>query len=110
SVIALVALVVGLLTLYSMVKIWNEAFWKAPTESHRKLESTWQQMPAGRRWMMLLPIIGLAAITLTIGLNVEPFLEYSIRAGDQLSNPVAYMNAVLGDSIESSMESVGSKS
>src|SRR5690606_32542691 len=27
--LAIVALVVGLLTLYSMVKIWNEAFWKA---------------------------------------------------------------------------------
>lgn len=110
STIALVALVVGLLTLYSMIKIWNEAFWKAPADTHRPLESAWQQMSAGRRWMMLLPIVSLAAITLTIGLNVEPFLEYSIRAGDQLSNPVAYINAVLGETIEASMESVESKS
>jgi multicomponent Na+:H+ antiporter subunit E len=30
-----VALLVGLLTLYSMVKIWNEVFWKAPTHHMR---------------------------------------------------------------------------
>ena len=51
-------------------------------------------MPAAQRWSMLLPIIGLASITLTIGLCTEPFLKYSIRAADQLLRPVAYMDAV----------------
>src|SRR5690606_11163709 len=29
-VIVVIALIVGLLTLFSMMKIWNEAFWKMP--------------------------------------------------------------------------------
>jgi len=101
SLIALAALVVGLLTLYSMVKIWNEAFWKSPSKAAQPLDSTWRRMPAARRWIMLLPVIGLAAVTLAIGLYTEPFLEYSIRAGNQLSHPTAYIEAVLGESTES---------
>jgi multicomponent Na+:H+ antiporter subunit D len=98
AAIAATALVVGLLTLYSMVKIWNEAFWKSPSEASQQADSTWRRLPAAQRWSMLLPIIGLASITLTIGLCTEPFLKYSIRAADQLLKPVAYMHAVSGQS------------
>lgn len=99
-IIASVALVVGILTLYSMIKIWNEAFWKLPPKEKGKepSESAWRRMSASRRWAMLFPVTALAALTLTIGLYTEPFLEYSIRAGGQLSDPSIYINAVLGDS------------
>ncbi len=43
--LAVVALVVGLLTLYSMLKIWNEAFWKAPPDASGDPQRRWQ---AGR--------------------------------------------------------------
>jgi multicomponent Na+:H+ antiporter subunit D len=98
AAIAATALLVGLLTLYSMVKIWNEAFWKSSSDASQQADSRWRQMPAAQRWSMLLPITGLASITLCIGLYTEPFLEYSIRAADQLLNRAAYMDAVLGDS------------
>ncbi len=93
--IVLVALIVSLLTLYSMLKIWNEAFWKAPSDISQCSNSTWQRMPATRRWGMLLPIVGLTVISLGMGLCADPFLEYSIRVGDQLSNPNAYIQTVL---------------
>lgn len=96
--IAAFALAVGLLTLYSMAKIWNEAFWKAPPGESATDVSEWRRMSTFRRVGMLLPVAALAAITLTIGLYTEPFVEYSIRAADQLLAPDAYMNAVLGSS------------
>src|SRR5690606_25090316 len=38
--LAATALMVGVLTLYSMLKIWNEAFWKTPVISAPAPEST----------------------------------------------------------------------
>lgn len=93
-----VALAVGLLTLYSMVKIWNEAFWKAPTALSRDAAAQWRAAPR-LRWTMLLPIAALAAITLAIGLAAEPFIDYSLRAAAQLLAPTAYIEAVLGQEV-----------
>ena len=95
-VVAAVALLVGLLTLYSMVKIWNEAFWKDVPEEAAVATDTWRD---NRAWQlaMLPPIAALAAITVTIGLAAEPFVEFSLRAAHQLLEPTAYIEAVLGD-------------
>lgn len=84
------ALVVGLLTLYSMIKIWNEAFWKAEPLPLRKVQ--WRP---GERVAMYLPIVSLALITLTIGLYTEPFARLSIDAANQLLDREAYIMAVL---------------
>ena len=91
--LAATGLAVGLLTLYSMVKIWNEAFWKAAPEMSVAAERRWTSEPGTRR-LMLAPIAALAAITLTIGLWAEPFVDYSLRAGEQLLDKSAYINAV----------------
>ncbi|WP_439587429.1 Na+/H+ antiporter subunit D [Hydrogenophaga sp.] len=98
SVLAGVALAVGVLTLYSMVKIWNEAFWKAPAANSAQASAAWRAAPR-TRWAMLLPVVGLAAITLTIGLATEPFIEFSLRAADQLLVPHGYIEAVLGQEV-----------
>ncbi len=85
-----VALVVGLLTLFSMVKIWNEAFWKAepvPVEPAR-----WSR---GQQVATYAPIVVLALVTIVIGLHTEPFAEISVAAADQLLNRDAYISAVL---------------
>ncbi len=96
GLVAAVALIVGLLTLYSMVKIWNEAFWKAAPEGGAGAADRWRgNRPA--RLAMLPPIAALGAITVTIGLAAEPFVEFSLRAANQLLEPTAYIEAVLGD-------------
>jgi multicomponent Na+:H+ antiporter subunit D len=87
-------LVVGLLTLYSMVKIWNEAFWKAAPASGARALNAWRA-DRTTRLIMLLPIVTLAGITLTIGLLAEPFVDYSMRAAEQLLDKSVYVNAVL---------------
>lgn len=94
--LAVVALVVGVLTLYSMLKIWNEAFWKAPGERSLQAAGHWRR-DRRTRLTMLAPVAALAAVTLTIGLWSEPFVDFSLRAAGQMLGHEAYVQAVLGD-------------
>ncbi|GMV43720.1 MAG: cation:proton antiporter [Myxococcales bacterium] len=92
--IVAVALAVGLLTLYSMVKIWNEAFWKpAPVAGVAGAPPGPPSAPVGP---LLLPIGALAAITVLVGLWAQPFVELSGRAAAELMDPARYIAAVLG--------------
>lgn len=86
------ALGVSLLTLFSMLKLWSEAFWKrAPgTATAGGGEATLRL----RGW--LIPIVFLAAITVILGIGAGPAFTLALRAGEQLMNPTAYIQAVLG--------------
>jgi len=93
-VIVAVALLVGLLTLYSMTKIWNEGFLK-----ERPAAGSAPGPVTRWEWLWLLaPILGLAALTLTLGLATEPFFVLAKRAAEQLLNPAEYVRAVMGAS------------
>jgi len=92
--LALVALAVGLLTLVSMTKIWQEAFWKpnpsAPETEKRKAF----QKPGLAIWA---PIAALALLTLLIGFASGPVFALAMRAAEQLLDPQAYIQAVMGE-------------
>jgi multicomponent Na+:H+ antiporter subunit D len=87
---AVLAAVVGLLTVFSMIKIWSEAFWKpAPADTqnpHQKHLPTW----------MMAPVLALALITVLLGLFMEPVIQYAAVAAGQLMDPRAYVGVVLG--------------
>ena len=83
------ALAVGLLTLYSMVKIWNEAFWKARTAADAPED---KRAPV----TMVLPAVALAACTVLIGIFPGVFFSFAERAANQLIEPAGYIEAVLG--------------
>lgn len=87
--LAAVGLFVGLLTVFSMSKIWIEAFWKSPPLQRTNPRS----VPA----VMLAPIAMLGLLTLWIGLQPEAFVLYANAAGDALLNPQAYVGAVFED-------------
>ncbi len=98
--VAVLAAAVGLLTVLSMVKIWNEAFWKpSPGEAAVVLARSAGESPgAGRSispWL-LAPVLVLALATVVLGLSMEPVLRYALTAAAQLLEPQAYVNAVLG--------------
>ncbi|MEO0999827.1 MAG: proton-conducting transporter membrane subunit, partial [Pseudomonadota bacterium] len=93
-VIAAVALLVGLLTIYSMTKIWAEAFWKAHPEGREPVLSS---IPNFERRAMLLPIGALATLTIIIGFFPEPFVAFAEAAAAELLDPSAYIAAVLGE-------------
>jgi multicomponent Na+:H+ antiporter subunit D len=89
--IVAVALLTGILTLFSMVKIWSEAFWKAPP-------ATLPGPPrvAGPLWVLYIPIAGMAALTVFIGVWAQPIYELALVAAEQLLDSSRYVDAVLG--------------
>ncbi|MCL4806656.1 MAG: Na+/H+ antiporter subunit D, partial [Thermoanaerobaculia bacterium] len=90
--IVAVALAVGLLTLFSMTKIWAEAFWKpAPAGAGETAALT-----AGERASLLGPILSLGAITVAIGLGAAVLFRFADGAAVQLLDPDLYIRAVLG--------------
>jgi multicomponent Na+:H+ antiporter subunit D len=102
--IVAVALVVSLLTLFSMMKIWNEAFWK-PAPETSAAHASLGRAPA-RLYAWLLPIAGLAVLTLAIGIGAGPVFDYALRTGEQLMAPAQYVRAVLGPEAALAMEAL----
>ena len=73
------ALSVGLLTLYSMVKIWSSVFWKAvPSDKEQKI----REYPLA--FSMFLPVLMLATMTIFIGLGGEYLFQIAERSAEQL--------------------------
>lgn len=84
---AALALAVGLLTLYSMTKIWAEAFWKPAPDA----------APAGPvPAAMVAPALVLAGLLVLMGLWIAPFHAVAMATAAQLLDPAAYVAAVLG--------------
>lgn len=83
-----VAIAVGLFTLFSMIKIWNEAYWKKEPDG----------MPAHARVspsaMFASALLVLAVIML--GVFVGPVMAITQEAAVQLTDPFIYIRAVLG--------------
>jgi multicomponent Na+:H+ antiporter subunit D len=89
--LAAVALVVGLLTLFSMSKIWMEAFWKeAPIK---------RTVPRKVPVALIVPIVLLAGVTITIGLFAQPFVTFAESAAAVLVDPSKYIAAVLDTTV-----------
>ncbi len=86
--IVAVALVVSLLTFYSMIKIWNEVFWKKPPEIQQPVS------PFRMRWMMGSTAL-LAALVVLIGVLVEPVTQLSRHIAEGITSPATYIDTVL---------------
>lgn len=93
SLLAAVALAVGLLTLFSMTKIWGEAFWKPAHEGHAPEP---RKVPVRDRFLLLAPIAALAVLTLSLGCFPGYFFGFAETAAAQLLEPQRYIDAVLG--------------
>jgi multicomponent Na+:H+ antiporter subunit D len=101
--IVLVALGVSLLTLYSMLKIWNAAFWKplpdvpGPTSSGAALVTAEQVASTRLAVAMLAPIVFLVACTIGLTVAAGPVFDLVDAAAVQLLHPADYVEAVLGN-------------
>ncbi len=90
------ALLVGLLTVFSMSKIWNEVFWKkADNEINEQNEIEQQEITKQVKYLYCIPIAILTVLSLIIGFIAEPFYQLAVEAADQLLEPDAYIRAVL---------------
>jgi multicomponent Na+:H+ antiporter subunit D len=89
------SLFVGLLTLFSMSKIWTQVFWKNdPNENSDR--DDFKSLPIRKKYLLFAPMIYLAGITLFISFGVDYVFEFATLAAEQLKEPSIYINAVLG--------------
>lgn len=86
-IIAAVALAVGLLTLFSMMKIFIYAFWGE--QKHTEEQANFK---VGK---LLFPIVPLVALTIVLGFAAEPIFQYSLQVADQILDPTIYIESVL---------------
>ncbi|MDE5413834.1 Na+/H+ antiporter subunit D [Alkalihalobacterium chitinilyticum] len=86
-IIVTVALVVGLLTLFSMMKIFIYAFW-----GEQKMTEKQAKQKVGK---LILPIVPLVILTIVLGFFAEPIFSYSLEVAEELLNPSIYINSVL---------------
>jgi multicomponent Na+:H+ antiporter subunit D len=97
-----VALAVSLLTLYSMLKIWNGAFWKPlPTDlepfGDGAAEVTPERVASTRMaLMMVVPIVFLVGCSVALAVAAGPAFDLVEAAAVQLMEPAGYIEAVLG--------------
>ena len=86
-VIAAIALATSLLTMLSMARVWEEAFWKPAAAN---------PLQARLSAAIVAPIIWLVCLTLGITVAAGPVYGLSMRAATQLLDANGYMRAVLG--------------
>ncbi len=81
--------IAGILTLYSMLKIWMAAFWRdAPDDHPVRLHD--------RRWIgMTAVIIGFCILSLGIGFGAEFVARVSLAAAEMAMDQESYIRAVL---------------
>ena len=86
------AIVVGLLTLFSMTKVWSGAFWGI-AESAPALE----EGPTNGGPPLMLFATGITvALSIAYVVFAGPIFELAERAGSDLMDPTVYLDAVLG--------------
>jgi multicomponent Na+:H+ antiporter subunit D len=87
-VVAAVAVLVGILTLYSMIKIWREAFWKSvPAEDGPSRRG---KAPP----VLVLGCILLSLWSVALGMGAGPFFEFTSQAATQLLDMTRYNEAI----------------
>ncbi len=87
------SLAVGLLTLYSMTKIWSGVFW-----GERETEPPVKPRPHGRAgapWAMLVGTGLLVAASIAVSAWAGLLYDVAERAADDLLEPAGYVEAVL---------------
>lgn len=89
---AAVILFVGLLTIWSICKIWLEGFLTAHADGEAK---ALHQM-GNDRFVLMGPIVGLMVLLILMGLMPNYFIGLAQTASDQLLNPDLYVDTVLG--------------
>ncbi|MFW5653627.1 MAG: proton-conducting transporter membrane subunit, partial [Planctomycetota bacterium] len=111
------ALAVSVLTLFSMIKIWLEVFWKdrpepevvsgepgkatVPDADAAAAAAIAQPLPKllERRTgegVLLGVIVAVNIVIIAIGFAAGPIFDYTLAAAEQLVHPVVYLETVLG--------------
>ena len=88
-IITTIAILTSMLTLYSMIKIWNEAFLKKQPDNKK----TNQGMKL--KFVDMLPSVLLGLASIGLGLFAAQFFDLAFQAANQLLHPENYIRTVL---------------
>jgi len=88
-----VALAVSVLTLFVMMRIWSEVFWR-PALAGGTDERLAVRSSRGSAIGATLALVALAAL---LGIGAEPVFVMTLRAAEELLDPGAYIIGVLGE-------------
>lgn len=88
--ITIVALLVSIITLFSMIKIWNEAAWKPALQT-----SDMEKVNGKVNPIAFSASIAITVLTLSLGLTVVWTFDYFTEAARQLLDNQSYIDAVL---------------
>jgi multicomponent Na+:H+ antiporter subunit D len=97
----IVAIAIGtsVLTLFSMVKIWNEVFWKKPKPEYHLPPNEPNEAkllhPVRHRRLIVWPTAVLVALCVIIGVLAEPMIGLATRAATDITMPEHYITTVL---------------
>jgi len=94
-VISSIGLFVSILTLFSMLKIWNEVFWADTDCEAEVIKNNLKHKSKGFKFSVYFPVIFLIAFLLIISFYPEPIYYYSQKAANDLANYSNYINTVL---------------
>ncbi|MEM7807796.1 MAG: proton-conducting transporter membrane subunit [Planctomycetota bacterium] len=100
--LGIVAVATGALTLLSMAKIWSYAFWSPAPEGSLSQTLPPEFRPPQRK-IALVATTSLVLLALTVGLFAHVYFELASKAGKGIIHPDAYVTAVLGDRVASTM-------
>ncbi|WP_010251422.1 proton-conducting transporter transmembrane domain-containing protein [Myroides injenensis] len=84
-------------TLFIVVRIWSEVFWKDLPKPNREEVDHFADFHLRGKLALVLPVIGLAGVSLFIGLNAPFIIEISERVAHELKNPSIYIDAVFNN-------------
>lgn len=87
-----VSLVVGLLTLYSMTKIWSGVFWGEAEEAPVR-EPEGRERLGGPVWMVV-PTAVLVVLSLAFSVWAGSIYDFAVRAAEDLLDPTMYLSIV----------------
>lgn len=88
--VVFVAVLTGLLTLYSMIKIWNEAFLKKQPENEYDTSEVKKL-----KTLEVLPSIILGLASILMGVFSSQVFDMTMKAANQLMNSTTYIEQVL---------------
>lgn len=90
-----VSLIVSLLTLFSMTKIWSNAFWRSAPAKAEDQDGEMGRSGGRAGWATMVPIGALAALSVVIGVGAGPAFSLAKRSAEQLLSRDDYIRAVL---------------
>jgi len=98
--IVVVSLVVGLLTLFSMSKIWVSVFWSPVPEATRQTVTHNSRSLFRSHYLLIISSVFLAICTLFLSFYPDALLSVAQQTSDQLLDQEQYIQAVLGEKPE----------